>query len=62
MEDYKMPNHEQWIDWLGKHYHNYYLDKYSKDKYKEIVIHGTEHHDVVLSFNDDGELIAVDVC
>ena len=55
MEDYKMPNHEQWIDWLEKNNKDYYVDKDSGWVCENIVIRGDGCSSIVLEFADNGE-------
>ena len=55
MKDYKMPNHEQWIDWCEETHQDYYVDQYSKYVCKDIVIRGDEGRSIVLEFADNGE-------
>ena len=55
MKEYKMPNHEQWLDWLKKSNHDYYVDQYSMWTCKDIIIRGDEGHSIVLEFADNGE-------
>ena len=55
MKDYKMPNHEQWLDWLENSCHDYYVDPYSTYVCKDIVIPYDECCSIVLEFADNGE-------
>ena len=55
MENYKMPNHEQWLDWLEKNHKDYYVDKDSGWVCKDIVIRGEAWSNIVLQFADNGE-------
>lgn len=56
MEEYKMPNHEQWLDWLEKNNKDYYVDKDSGWVCKDIVIRGDDGSNIVLQFADNREL------
>ena len=55
MEEYKMPNHEQWLDWLKKNNHDYYVDQDSHWVCKDIIICGDGCSNIVLEFADNGE-------
>ena len=60
MEDYKMPNFEQWLDWLDKnHGGNYKVNEYYGCN--EIVVDAPGYHNVELHFNEDEELIGLGV-
>ena len=55
MEDYKMPNFEQWLDWLEKNHKNYYIDKDNGWVCPNILIRGEVCNNIVLMFADNGE-------
>lgn len=55
MEEYKMPNHEQWLDWLKKNNHDYCVDQDSHWVCKDIIIYGDGCSNIVLEFADNGE-------
>ena len=63
MENYKMPNYEQWLDWLDKKHHgNYRLYEYSDNPvYKDIIVYAPGYHDAILAFDKNGELEYISV-
>ena len=55
MKEYKMPNHKQWLDWLEKSHHDYYVDQDGHWVCKDIIICGDGCNNIVLEFADNGE-------
>lgn len=56
MEDYKMPNFEQWLDWLDKNNMYYRTEEYKSGVRDIIIGHGDYYHESVLEFDTDGNL------
>ena len=44
MENYKMPNYEQWLDWLDKNNMYYRTEEYNSGVHDIIIGHGDYHH------------------
>ena len=60
MNDYKMLDYEQWLDWLDNNAKDY--DVYDCGNTKDIVVYTVGYHHVVLEFDaDSGELISISV-
>lgn len=51
----KMPNHEQWLEWLEENHYDYYVDQDCHWVCKDIVVRYDYGNHIVLEFADNGE-------